>query len=153
MAIEQWGFFRVPHLLWHGSSVYNDYLRWSVTLSPIAERLVVVLSLPTLRLRSLASANWTLIFRMRGQRSVTSCVCKQWTTLFLDIGTLEKRSYCFKFAKMLKSGPGVVEFLGSEELFDAPIHEHIPNLFVVWVWLKFKFMRAMLSKFTNINPI
>ena len=23
MAIEQWGFFSVPHLLWHGASVYN----------------------------------------------------------------------------------------------------------------------------------
>ena len=23
MAIEQWGFFIVPHLLWHGASVYN----------------------------------------------------------------------------------------------------------------------------------
>ena len=22
-AIEQWGFFSVPHVLWHGSSVYN----------------------------------------------------------------------------------------------------------------------------------
>ena len=23
MTIEQWGFFSVPHLLWHGASVYN----------------------------------------------------------------------------------------------------------------------------------
>ena len=38
MAIEQWGFFRVPHLLWHGSSVYNGHLRWPVTLTPIAEQ-------------------------------------------------------------------------------------------------------------------
>ena len=27
MAIEQWGFFSVSHLLWHGSFVYNDHLR------------------------------------------------------------------------------------------------------------------------------
>ena len=26
LAIEQWGFFRVPHLLWHGSSVCNGHL-------------------------------------------------------------------------------------------------------------------------------
>ena len=27
MAIEQWGFFSVPHLLWHGTSVYNGHPR------------------------------------------------------------------------------------------------------------------------------
>ena len=27
MAIEQWGFFRVSHLLWHGVSVYIGHLR------------------------------------------------------------------------------------------------------------------------------
>ena len=46
MAIQQWGFFSVPHLLWHGASVYNGHLRWPVTLTPIAERLAVELSLP-----------------------------------------------------------------------------------------------------------
>ena len=38
MAIEQWGFFSVPHLVWHGASVYNDHLRRPVTLTLIAER-------------------------------------------------------------------------------------------------------------------
>ena len=33
MAIEQWGFFSVPHLLWHGASVYNGHLQGPVTLS------------------------------------------------------------------------------------------------------------------------
>ena len=33
MAIEQWGFFSVPHLLWHGASVYNGHLRRPVTLT------------------------------------------------------------------------------------------------------------------------
>ena len=46
MAIEQWGFFSVPHLLWHGTSVYNRYLQRPVKLTPIAERLAVELSLP-----------------------------------------------------------------------------------------------------------
>ena len=27
MAIEQWGFFSVPYLLWHGTSVYNGHIR------------------------------------------------------------------------------------------------------------------------------
>ena len=46
MAIEQWVFFGVPHLLWHGASVYNGYLRGPVTLTTFAERLAVELSLP-----------------------------------------------------------------------------------------------------------
>ena len=46
MANEQWGFFSMPHLLWHGTSVYNDHLRGPVTLTLIAERLAVELSLP-----------------------------------------------------------------------------------------------------------
>ena len=45
MAIEQWGFFSVPHLLWQGASIYNGHLR-SVTLSTIAKHLAVELSLP-----------------------------------------------------------------------------------------------------------
>ena len=31
MAIEQWRFFSVPHLLWHGASVYNGHLSGPVT--------------------------------------------------------------------------------------------------------------------------
>ena len=27
VAIEQWGFFSVPHLLWHGASLYNGHLQ------------------------------------------------------------------------------------------------------------------------------
>ena len=49
MAIEQRGFFSVPHLLWHGASYYNCYLRGSVTLTPIAECLAVELSLPVFK--------------------------------------------------------------------------------------------------------
>ena len=37
MAIEQWGFFRVPHLLWHGVSViiWLKYWRYSLKHYPI----------------------------------------------------------------------------------------------------------------------
>ena len=38
MAIEQWGFFSVPHLLWHGAFVYDGHLQGPVTLTAIAER-------------------------------------------------------------------------------------------------------------------
>ena len=46
MAIEQWGFFSGSHLLWHGASVYNGHLRGPVTLTLLAEGLVVELSIP-----------------------------------------------------------------------------------------------------------
>ena len=46
MAIEQWGFFSVPHLLWHGASVHNCHLRGPATLTSITEGLAVELSLP-----------------------------------------------------------------------------------------------------------
>ena len=61
MAIEQWGFFGVPHLLWHGASVYDGHLRGPVTLAPTTELLAVELC-------------WRLGFEhptfcLRGQRS------------------------------------------------------------------------------------
>ena len=36
MDIEQWEFFCVSHLLWHGKSVYNGNLRGHVTLTSFA---------------------------------------------------------------------------------------------------------------------
>ena len=59
MVIEQWGFFSVSHLLWYGASFYNGHLRGPVTLTPIAERLPVELSLLVLWLRSVADGIWT----------------------------------------------------------------------------------------------
>ena len=57
MAIEQLGFFSMPHLMWHGASVYNGHLRGPVTLASIAERLVWQWSCHYLflRLRSVAA--------------------------------------------------------------------------------------------------
>ena len=46
LSIEQWGFFSVPHLLWHGSSIYKGNLQGPVTLTSVAEHLAVELSLP-----------------------------------------------------------------------------------------------------------
>ena len=48
MAIEQWVFLSVSHVLWHGASIYNCHIRGLVTLTPFAERLAVELSLPDL---------------------------------------------------------------------------------------------------------
>ena len=36
MAIKQWGFFSVPHLMGHGAYIYNGHLWGPMTLSPIA---------------------------------------------------------------------------------------------------------------------
>ena len=49
----------MPHQLSRGVSVYNGNLRGHVTLTPVAERMVVELSLPLLRLRSVAAVNLT----------------------------------------------------------------------------------------------
>ena len=66
-AIEQWGFSRVPHLLytWHPFIM----VRGPVTLSPIAERVAVKLSLPGFRLRSVAVGIRTPNLPLGGQRS------------------------------------------------------------------------------------
>ena len=42
------GSFSVPHLLWHGASVYNGQFWWPVTFTPKANRLAVEISLPVL---------------------------------------------------------------------------------------------------------
>ena len=42
MAIEQWGIFNVPRLLWHGPTLYNGHLRGAVTLTPILTVIVII---------------------------------------------------------------------------------------------------------------
>ena len=46
MVIEQWRFFSGPQLHWHEASLYNGYLRGPLALAPVAECVVVELSLP-----------------------------------------------------------------------------------------------------------
>ena len=58
MAIEQWGFFSVPHLLWHWASIYNGDPWGPVTLTPIAEHLAKELSLPVIT--NLVCCSWDL---------------------------------------------------------------------------------------------
>ena len=41
MAIEVWGFFNVPNLLWQRVSVNNGHLLGPVTLTPVEERLAL----------------------------------------------------------------------------------------------------------------
>ena len=71
IAIKQWGFFNVSHLLWHGASVYNGHLREPVTLTPIAERLAVecTWSLPVFYDLGLSAGIRTPTFPLAVQRS------------------------------------------------------------------------------------
>ena len=46
MAIEQWVFLSMPHLMLHGASVNNGNLQGPVILTPIAKRFVVHVLLP-----------------------------------------------------------------------------------------------------------
>ena len=59
-SFQQWGFFSVPHLLWHGASVYNGHLPGPVTLSPGCHYLF-------LRLRSVVTWDRTPISRTQGE--------------------------------------------------------------------------------------
>ena len=64
MATEQWLFFSVPHLLWHGASVYNGHLRGPVTLTHTAERFALELSLPVFTTLFLSRLGFELNQRM-----------------------------------------------------------------------------------------
>ena len=77
MVIEHWGFFNVPHPLRHGPTAYYGHLRGPVTRTHVAERLAVELSVPVLRLGSVATGDRTQISRMRGERS-TSTSPRRW---------------------------------------------------------------------------
>ena len=61
MAIEQWGFYSVSHLLWQGASVniYNVHLQKPLTLSSVAERLAVELSIIVFTTYAVATGIWT----------------------------------------------------------------------------------------------
>ena len=53
LVIEQWGLFSVPHLLWHGESVYNSHLRGPVTFTPSISNGAVTTCFYDLRLSQL----------------------------------------------------------------------------------------------------
>ena len=63
----------VPHRLWHGSSVYYGLLRGPMTLTPVAKRLAVELSLPVLTTLTADIRTPNLLRGMRGECSITDC--------------------------------------------------------------------------------
>ena len=76
MVIEQWGFFNVPQLLWHGPTVYNGHLQRPVTLTPVAERLAVELPLPVFTSQVCRDRGLYPISRMRGELYATAAIIK-----------------------------------------------------------------------------
>ena len=73
MTIDQWVFFNVPHLLWHGPTLINGHLRETRdTHTPVVEHLAVELSITTCFNdlgHSVPTGNQTSIYRMRSKIS------------------------------------------------------------------------------------
>ena len=69
MTFELWGNFSMPHLLWHGPTLYNGHLRGPVTLTTVVERLAVEVSLTCFNRQAVPTGDRTPISRMRGERS------------------------------------------------------------------------------------
>ena len=67
------GFLCLPHLLWNRASVYNGHQRRPVTLTYVADRLAMELSLHFLFLRNVSARIRTPNFRMRGKRYNRLC--------------------------------------------------------------------------------
>ena len=65
--------YSVPHLLWHGASVYNGHFRRPLTFTTIAERLAVELSLTVLTTRSVAAWIRTPSIPLAGANALTNC--------------------------------------------------------------------------------
>ena len=62
------GFFSVPYLPWHGASIYDDYLRVPITLTPNTSVWQWDCHCLVLRLRSVAAVEIPS-FRLRGEHS------------------------------------------------------------------------------------
>ena len=93
MAIEHWGFFSVLHLVWHGPTLSNGHLRGPVTLTPVAERLAVELSLTVLTTDvcpdlgsnpDLPHARWTLYHYGTVAWNIANRSSNYWVFYFLD---------------------------------------------------------------------
>ena len=92
-AIEQWEFFSVPQLLWHGASFYNSCLRGPLTLAHIAERLEEGLSLPVFYLGLSRLGFEPLTLRLRCERSNRLCHRRGYNTRYM----MTLRHECVKY--------------------------------------------------------
>ena len=90
MAIEQWGFFSVPHLLWHRTSVYNGHFRGPLTLTPIAEGLATVLSLTVLTTKVCRNWDSNTQHSACGANALTNCARHRHGLSLLSVTNLGK---------------------------------------------------------------
>ena len=72
------GHWAVPHKLWHGAYIYNGHFRGPVTLTPIAKRLAVELSLPLLTTKVCRGWDSKIQPSACGANAITHCAtaCK-----------------------------------------------------------------------------
>ena len=86
MVIEQWGFLNVPNLLWHGQTFYNGHHWGPMSLTPVAERLAIELSLsmmkrPVIEPRSSACKASAIRHCNRGVRDVNKSKMNKYRSL------------------------------------------------------------------------
>ena len=99
-SIEQWGFFRMPHLLWHGVSVYIGHLRRPVTFTPIAERLALKLSLPVWLWVGFEHPNFRMRYQLSNQQR-HCCNLGGGNGIYNCMSPCPKGAKCTKFDKDL----------------------------------------------------
>ena len=72
MAIEKWRSFNVPHLLWHGPTLYNSHLWGPVTLTPLPSVWQWSCHYLFQRFRYVPTGNRTVVSHIQGERSTTT---------------------------------------------------------------------------------
>ena len=77
-VIERWGFFNLPHLLWHWPTLYNGNLHGPMTLTVVAEHLAVELSQPVFTTLVWLNHYRSLISHMRDERSSLTLPGRSW---------------------------------------------------------------------------
>ena len=123
MAIVQWGFFSVPHLLWHEASFYDGHLRGPVTLTPNAERWQWNCHYLYVRLRSVAVGIRTPTRPLAGRTLLptapTPRPCCYWKKALLTL-TLNGSAYSVSLLRTLQTAKNTID--KSEYHRPSPFH-------------------------------
>ena len=94
MAIEQFGFFNLPHLLWHGASVYNSHLRGPLTLTLVAVTYLPVFA--TKFCRSWDSNTQPFSCEVNALAHCATAVVAEWITPPVFEKVISRTLYIFK---------------------------------------------------------
>ena len=109
IAIEQLGYFSLPHQLWHWTSVYNGLIRGPVTLTPIAERLAVELSLPVLTHYVFRCRDFNTSLSACGAYALTDCATHAVRCKYINC-TIIRIVYSTDCELQQASGPSTYRF-------------------------------------------